>query len=231
MYNVENAVFITIPSMHAAMISYQYSRHVSPLWSPPFDFAYYHASGLSYRENTTYHLLWSDGARGPRDDTFIVKEPADLIRLWFCFTQLFHPDIGRLGFRFFFSFHNRTALPSRLQDGRWNCSVPHWADFQAHFPCDLEADCVRGEDEQDCPYTDVSRCGAGAISLGESCYFYVISKNDVSWNDAMDTCEKLHAHLVNLNTPTEWNDVIQVLLVREAAIYLGLRSASPHLPY
>nr|KAG5689452.1 hypothetical protein BaRGS_026013 [Batillaria attramentaria] len=38
-----------------------------------------------------------------------------------------------IGQRYIFSFHNQSALPQRLPDGKWNCSVPHWADFQQHF--------------------------------------------------------------------------------------------------
>ena len=161
----------------------------------------------------------------------MVKESAHKLFVHFHFTTLFHPDSGRVGFRFFFSFHNQSALLPQLPGGQWNCSVPHWEDFQAHFPCNLVAECVGGEDEQDCPYTNVSRCGAGAISLGESCYFYVISEKDVSWNDAMATCEQKDAYLANLNKENEWYDIMDLLTVRAAAVYLGLRSASLHLHY
>nr|KAG5687882.1 hypothetical protein BaRGS_008552 [Batillaria attramentaria] len=44
------------------------------------------------------------------------------------------------GFKLTFSFHNQSALPQRLPDGKWNCSVPHWADFQQHFLCTLQYD-------------------------------------------------------------------------------------------
>ncbi|KAK7466733.1 hypothetical protein BaRGS_00037175 [Batillaria attramentaria] len=50
--------------------------------------------------------------------------------------------LGAYGFKFIFSFHNQSALPQRLSDGKWNCSVPHWADFQQHFLCTLYPECA-----------------------------------------------------------------------------------------
>nr|KAG5693900.1 hypothetical protein BaRGS_014341 [Batillaria attramentaria] len=69
--------------------------------------------------------------------------------------NIFHnPLSGKLsGFKFIFSFHNQSALPQRLPDGKWNCSVPHWADFQQHFLCDgyCMPVYVRCNDVYDCP--------------------------------------------------------------------------------
>nr|KAG5685517.1 hypothetical protein BaRGS_024254 [Batillaria attramentaria] len=64
------------------------------------------------------------------------------------------------GFKLLFSFHNRSSLPERVPSGKWNCSVPHWTDFQEHFPCDLRADCLDAEDEKVCPYWS-DACGDG----------------------------------------------------------------------
>ena len=55
------------------------------------------------------------------------------------------------GFKIQFSFYPRSARPLRLPDGTWNCSVANWPDFRHHFPCNLHADCARGEDEEQCP--------------------------------------------------------------------------------
>nr|KAG5697422.1 hypothetical protein BaRGS_008848 [Batillaria attramentaria] len=57
------------------------------------------------------------------------------------------------GFKLLFSFHNHTAVPQRLSEGTWNCSVPYFSNFQQHFRCDLDQDCAGAEDETDCPYT------------------------------------------------------------------------------
>nr|KAG5697695.1 hypothetical protein BaRGS_000580 [Batillaria attramentaria] len=73
------------------------------------------------------------------------------------------------GFRLRFTFHNYSALPEQLSDRKWNCSVPHWADFKQHIPCNLVPDCVSGEDEEDCPYSS-DACGQGHFSVGGTCY-------------------------------------------------------------
>ena len=223
-------VRIPIPLSHTAMVSYQYARHILPLQCPNYESEYFYRVILGVKDHLSLQHLWNP-CRNKRDRTIVVKESASEMFVTYSFLAVYHIRTGSIGFRFFFSFHDRSVLPSRLQDGRWNCSVPHWADFQAHFPCNMETDCVHGEDEQDCPYNNVSRCGAGAISLGELCYFYVISETDVTWNDAMDMCDRNDAHLASLGTPKEWNDVMDLLTVREAAAYLGLRSANLHLPY
>ena len=212
------------------MISYHFSRRIPPLKCVGFESEYYYYVTLEMKKNSSKQPLWSTCGRKQYDSISVVNESAQ-VRLKYHFNTLFHPATGRVGFRFFFSFHQNFSLPSQLSDGRWNCSLPHWTEFKRHFPCNLQAECVGGEDEKDCHYTNVSRCGAGAISLGESCYLYVISKSDVTWNEALDICVRKGAHLADLLSMEEWFDVMGLLTVRAAAIYLGLRSAGLHLTY
>nr|KAG5712611.1 hypothetical protein BaRGS_029666 [Batillaria attramentaria] len=49
------------------------------------------------------------------------------------------------GFRLLFSFHDRSAVLEETPGSKWNCSVPYWADFKQHFPCNLQVDCLAGE--------------------------------------------------------------------------------------
>nr|KAG5693056.1 hypothetical protein BaRGS_028816 [Batillaria attramentaria] len=49
-----------------------------------------------------------------------------------------------------------SAAPEKLASGKWNCSVPHWSDFDLHLLCNLETECAAGEDEAACPYTDTA---------------------------------------------------------------------------
>ena len=208
--------------MHSLIVSYKFSHFSRPL----------RCSSICkvcavVRIDPETQFIWD---AWQRNHTLIIIPSAYELHVYFECEALFDAE-GRKGFRLLFSFHNQSVLPSRLRDGLWNCSVPHWSDFQPHFPCNLQADCLHGEDELVCPYTDVSRCGAGAISLGESCYFYVISKARMTWNDANSMCASNDAYLASLNTPREWDDVMNVLSVREASIYLGLRSAGFHLPF
>ena len=71
-------------------------------------------------------------------------------------------------FRLYFSFHENSQIPEQLPDGTWNCSVPHWPDFQLHFPCNMLWDCAAGEDERECPYTS-HKCGS-QVAAGSSCF-------------------------------------------------------------
>ncbi|KAK7501680.1 hypothetical protein BaRGS_00007111 [Batillaria attramentaria] len=139
-------------------------------------------------------------------------------------------------FRLMFSFHNHSQVPQKLPDGKWNCSVPYWTEFQHHFPCDLVRDCEGGEDEIHCPYT-TPRCGPGYVTAGGSCFLFVSVPSDVriSWDDASNECQRRGLQLASLNTPTEWDDVTRFtkkidLQPRSWRIYIGLRSAHPSLP-
>ena len=59
-----------------------------------------------------------------------------------------------------------SSKPEQTSNGQWNCSVPHWPDFQRHFRCNLETECASGEDEENCPY---GHCGPGRLSAGKVC--------------------------------------------------------------
>ena len=137
---------------------------------------------------------------------------------------------GDSGFRFVFSFHNRSAKPDRLSDGTWNCSVAHWPDFRLHFPCDLQAECDGGEDEAGCAYTTPT-CGPGRIGLNGSCYVYVTPSRDVSWNEAATICKSEGARLASLNSPEEWIAVRELLrLSNFDYVFTGLRAKRGNLP-
>ena len=225
LYNVDSSVRITIPFLHSVVVSYQHSSNLNLVTCRYGQQCQLCGWFENDRSDRFRRHMWEPGRPFP------IIHSARALRVKLKCRTLFGLAVHKTGFRLLFSFHQESALPVLLWKWRWNCSVPHWADFQEHFPCNLEADCVHGEDEQDCPYTNVSRCGAGAISLGESCYFYVISENDVSWQDAMDACQSSNAYLANLNTPKEWDDVMQLLFVRRGAIFLGLRSSDSYLPF
>nr|KAG5697415.1 hypothetical protein BaRGS_008841 [Batillaria attramentaria] len=51
-------------------------------------------------------------------------------------------------------------LPPLLPNGKWNCSqaAGNFSEFQQHFPCNLQNDCVGGEDESACPYKTPDCC-------------------------------------------------------------------------
>ena len=138
------------------------------------------------------------------------------------------------GMRMRFSFHSNKALPQRLEDGTWNCSVPHWADFQQHLQCNLRVECASGEDEAQCPYT-TDDCGPGRISIDGVCYVYVVPEEAVSWVEADNNCRLGNSRLASLETEEEWIRVTRFLtefggLSETNPLYIGLKLSVGQLP-
>ena len=142
-------------------------------------------------------------------------------------------DIGQVftGFRLLFTFHPMAALPEMRSDGRWNCSVPHWPEFQQHFVCNLKADCVEGEDEELCPYYSEA-CGKGRVIVGSKCYVYTADKG-LSWDAASVECLLLGGMLAAPKTEEEWVGLGRLVDYDPDfyRVYIGLRSTSPILPF
>ncbi|KAK7102516.1 hypothetical protein V1264_020722 [Littorina saxatilis] len=134
------------------------------------------------------------------------------------------------GFRLLYSFYTIPTMPKRDVNGRWNCSVPDWPEFQQHFPCNLLADCAEAEDEEGCPYTS-PLCDKGHFHWGTSCYRYFRTTAKISWNEASQDCQRHGSHLVSLNDASEWRNVTSLLSQYHVkSIHTGLRSASASLP-
>ena len=150
------------------------------------------------------------------------------------------------GFRLQFSFYPRSARPLRLPDGTWNCSVANWPDFRHHFPCNLQADCARGEDEEQCPYNS-PRCGRGRLSVGGRCYymrsFQRLEKQvslsfaqwgyvSVSWKAAEERCRQEGGHLASLSSYQEMTDVRQLLFSSDdEPFFIGMIPVERSVPY
>ncbi|KAK7466723.1 hypothetical protein BaRGS_00037165, partial [Batillaria attramentaria] len=144
------------------------------------------------------------------------------------------------GFKFIFSFHNQSALPQRLPDGKWNCSVPHWADFQQHFLCTLYPECAGGEDDVVC-FSRQDECGLLVVFPKKKCFAYVES-NDLwsqmntsdltSWREAREVCANRKMRLPSFETKQEhtvFYRVLNVLPGRIMAFYIGLESMTEPL--
>ena len=120
---------------------------------------------------------------------------------------------------------------------QWNCSVPHWPDFKRHFPCNLQMDCVEGEDEADCPYMSPFCPRGYFFSAGGGCFRYFDPKSALTWNEAAEACAESgpSSYLAALNTPGEWFGVLRLLLLRKRVaevemVYIGLRYSEDVLP-
>ena len=150
------------------------------------------------------------------------------------------------GFRLQFSFYPRSARPLRLPDGTWNCSVANWPDFRHHFPCNLRAECARGEDEEQCPYNR-PRCGRGRLSVGGRCYYIrsfqrlekLVSLSilregyvRVSWKAAEERCRQEGGHLASLSSYREMADVRQLLFSSDdEPFFIGMIPVERSVPY
>ncbi|PVD27183.1 hypothetical protein C0Q70_12337 [Pomacea canaliculata] len=76
------------------------------------------------------------------------------------------------GFKLLFTFHPSSLAPRRLDNGLWDCSVPHYNTFKQHLECNLEQECHEGQDEgSHCPYSSPA-CN-GSVAVGRKCYVYI----------------------------------------------------------
>ncbi|KAK7482999.1 hypothetical protein BaRGS_00025776, partial [Batillaria attramentaria] len=220
---------VEVPGQHSVMVSFvsvnlQFYRY--ELCKPQLsarDVVWVYAGG-----KTSGDLFWKSCIRSP------VPEPTllNVSSLHVHFTsEEAKARFRGTGFRLLFSFHRQDEQLTQLDGGLWNCSVPVWERFKQHFPCNLQQECVNWEDEANCPYKDDKKCGQGHISLGGGCYFYVRSREQITWTEASVSCLLRDAALASLNTPEEWHDVMKLLQnYSEDEVYIGLRSASPGMP-
>ena len=149
-----------------------------------------------------------------------------------CLTLVFYSDRNwsRTGFRMTFTIHKRRFSPRQLPDGKFDCSVPYYDDFQRHLHCNLFTECEKGEDENLCDYNK-GACN-GSIAYKDKCYRYFDWSTAITWLDAFKECKKRGAELASLNTPTEWNAIENALDYghRASVVFIGLRTADPNLP-
>ena len=133
------------------------------------------------------------------------------------------------GFRLQFVF--RRWILEKVGDDLWNCSVATFKeDYGSFFPCDVKPNCLRGEDEENCPYTNTSECQTGQWWLAGRCYEYV-DEPVSTWTKASAECRKRGGALASLNTVGEWKTVRSMLAQRSAGdVYIGLKSSGPLLP-
>ncbi|XP_076462149.1 uncharacterized protein LOC143294656 [Babylonia areolata] len=139
------------------------------------------------------------------------------------------------GFRVLITFHSQGG-ERPVQDASglaWNCSVPFWPKFKDHLSCNLEEECLNGEDESHCPYV-TDTCGPDRLTIGSNCYLLVRPSpfnSTLSWNQARKQCVGQGGRLASLNTPQEWLDVTAAVQRRRAAkLFVGLHYNRYHLP-
>ncbi|XP_076449662.1 uncharacterized protein LOC143285754 [Babylonia areolata] len=141
------------------------------------------------------------------------------------------------GFKMLYSFHPVDDRPQRLNNSQWNCSVPFWRKLILNFPCNLQWDCLDGEDELPCPYsinTPNTTCSEGLMALGGNCYLFKYAHwydqlgylRGLTWLDASHECNKRGLRLASLAREKEMNDIFSVLpYIQAVQTYVGLQLA------
>ena len=210
-----------VPDRHTVMLSFTKIEPAEPVDLCSID-VYLYIGGIS--ENNFEARLCGFEPPGPavyNTDQFYVQIKSDYTN--------FRLELKK-GLKVFFSFHNETSQPQRLQNGKWNCSVPYWSDFRQHFPCNLVAQCLKGEDEAGCFYT-TAECGEGFFSAGGSCFAYNIPDREVSWYDASNECLRGGTQLASLNTAEQWREVVHLISRQNFfLLHVGRRTVEDSLP-
>ena len=126
------------------------------------------------------------------------------------------------------SFPQKAILPILDPDtGLWNCSVPHWPQFQTHLACNLWVQCQGGEDEDGCHYT---RCHSSGFSVDGKCYI-LGSERTSTLIGAETSCGSVGGRLASMKSQAEIEKVIAVLWKNIIiSFHVGFLSDIPGLP-
>ncbi|KAL8598228.1 hypothetical protein ACOMHN_035178 [Nucella lapillus] len=123
-----------------------------------------------------------------------------------------------------------SSRPQKAAGGLWNCSVPHWSQFQPHFACNLKQECSSGQDEDPCVHQP---CGQGGFLVEGRCYMLGHPDRQVTYYDVKVECSRRGGYLVSFNTDAEMEKLLEVLWARSRRFdfYLGLTLADADAPF
>ena len=91
-------------------------------------------------------------------------------------------------------------LPQCISGIQWNCSVPHWPDFQVHLCCNLLVECDSSQDEDRCGYV---RCRHGGFLFYHTCYVIVQPERDIVLYGARQLCETVQGQIATFPFPVD----------------------------
>ncbi|KAK7112913.1 hypothetical protein V1264_012288 [Littorina saxatilis] len=160
-----------------------------------------------------------------KDLTPTIYDAADAISFQFISNNY----VQKTGFRLLYSFHPNSSKPEQLPDGKWNCSVPHFPEFQQHFACSHTVFCSKGQDKLECRAGNL--CGRDAIKLGDSCYRRLTPYSPYTWDEAAQYCESSGAQMMDLDSAEEWKFLVnEAQYLGSKNIFVGLKLASSTVP-
>ena len=91
-------------------------------------------------------------------------------------------------------------LPHNISRIQWNCTVPHWPDFQLHLRCNLLVECDNGQDEDGCGYVT---CRHGGFLFRHTCYVIIQPEHDVTHHTARQMCRMVQGQLATFPSELE----------------------------
>ena len=96
-------------------------------------------------------------------------------------------NVSPPGFKMLYSYHDYEAVPVN-KSGLFDCSDrAAYAGLRPHVHCNLERECVGGEDEgAHCPFS--SAACKGGVAAGGTCYSYTCGGEHVTWTGARRAC-------------------------------------------
>ena len=152
-----------------------------------------------------------------------MEHVAFVVITYFSLGNLSHSNTG---FKLQYSFHEYPARIDFISDlDKFDCSGRYWPQFRHHFPCNLETNCVGGEDETECPYTSMQTCGQDHQAVAGFC-FSDGRFGPSSWSEASSYCADHGARLPSLNTPEKWEGFRDLLSYKEGeTVFIGLLNA------
>ncbi|KAL8560514.1 hypothetical protein ACOMHN_023787 [Nucella lapillus] len=125
------------------------------------------------------------------------------------------------GFRLLYSLHKKYSAPTKVHDNTWNCSSPHWPDFEFHLRCNLVAECEGTEDEAECHH---EVCGEGGFVVLGRCYLLGQPADKLTYYQARGFCSNEGGYLASFNTNEEMEAVMERVWLRSRSrdVYVGL---------
>ncbi|KAK7476239.1 hypothetical protein BaRGS_00032515, partial [Batillaria attramentaria] len=213
-------VSVVTPSNHVTMVSFVRRQTLPEVFERCLGEVEIYSNGT-----TTSHLVWS-GCYTVNNTGLPDLFDADTLHVHYVAQQPISRYRYSLGFRLLYSFHTKTTtLPERAEDGTWNCSVPSWTDFEAHFACSQGTRCSEGNVRVTCPY---SGCEPGETGIAGRCYVIGFAPR-MTWMEALEQCAVRGMRLAVLNSRDQqdrFTEMYNRWTTPHSHVIVGLRTTS-----
>jgi hypothetical protein len=134
---------VTVPNGFSVMISFPMFNILGTLTVTVYEDDSAHATN----SNKKLQVLssWSESTFKPMPAMVYSKARLISVRLHLDHKYLMHIEMG--SFKMLYSFRTPSNTPQLLAKGVFNCSVDFYGEFKHHLHCNLQRECIYGEDE------------------------------------------------------------------------------------